>query len=69
MVEWGLTPMQALQAATSNAAELIGWSDRVGSLRSGKLADIVAVNAIGIEDLKAFETPAFVMKGGFVVGR
>ena len=43
MVELGLTPMQALQAGTVNAAELMGWSDRVGVIRKGKFADIVAV--------------------------
>jgi imidazolonepropionase-like amidohydrolase len=67
MTEWGLTPMQTLQAATINAADLIGWTDRVGSLSAGKFADIVAVRGLGIDDLGAFEQPAFVMKGGAVV--
>ncbi len=67
MTEWGLTPMQALQAATINAAELIGWSDRIGSLSDGKLADVVAIDGVGIDDLTAFEQVSFVMKGGVPV--
>ena len=67
MVEWGLTPMQAIQAATVNAADLLGWSDRVGSVQAGRFADIVAVNGDPLADIKQLENVSFVMKGGVVV--
>ncbi|HEY7480904.1 MAG TPA: amidohydrolase family protein [Gemmatimonadales bacterium] len=66
MVRYGMTPMQAIQSATSSAAELMGWQDRVGSLAPGKFADIIAVPGEGLGDLKNFEHVAFVMKGGTV---
>jgi imidazolonepropionase-like amidohydrolase len=66
MVRHGMTPMQAIQSATSSAAELMGWQDRVGSLAPGKFADIIAVPGEGLGDLKNFEHVAFVMKGGTV---
>ena len=43
MVKLGLTPLQAIQAATVNAADLLGWSDRVGAIEAGKFADLIAV--------------------------
>lgn len=64
MVRYGMTPMQALQAATLEAAKNIGWEDRVGSIVPGKLADLVAVKGDGLADVAAFESVAFVMKGG-----
>jgi imidazolonepropionase-like amidohydrolase len=67
MVEWGLTPMEAIQSATVNAAELLGWGDRLGSVAPGKLADIVAVSADPLADVAALESVGFVMKGGVVV--
>jgi imidazolonepropionase-like amidohydrolase len=66
MVRYGMTPIQAIQSATSSAAELMGWQDRVGSLTPGKFADIIAVPGDGLGDLKNFENVAFVMKGGTV---
>jgi imidazolonepropionase-like amidohydrolase len=66
MVRYGMTPMQAIQSATSSAAELMGWQDRVGSVTPGKFADIIAVSGDGLGDLKNFENVAFVMKGGTV---
>jgi len=66
MVQLGLTPVQALQAGTSNAAELMGWSDRVGVIRPGMFADIVAVRGDPISDIHALEHVQFVMKGGVV---
>jgi imidazolonepropionase-like amidohydrolase len=66
MVEWGLTPMQAIQTATVNAADLLGWSDRVGSIQAGRFADIVAVNGDPLADIKQLENVTFVMKGGVV---
>ena len=66
MVEFGLTPMQAIQTATVNAADLLGWSDRVGSVQAGRLADIVAVNGDPLTDIRLLENVSFVMKGGVV---
>ena len=67
MVRWGLTPMQALQSATVNAAELLGWQDRVGSISVGAFADIIAVKSDPLKDITVLETVDFVMKGGAVV--
>lgn len=66
MVEWGMSPMQALQAATTNAAALLGWTDRVGSIQSGRYADIVAVRGDPLRDITELERVVFVMKGGLV---
>ena len=66
MVEWGLTPMQAIQTATVNAADLLGWSDRVGSVQPGRFADLVAVAGDPLADVSTLEHVAFVMKGGVV---
>lgn len=66
MVEWGLTPMQAIQAATVNASDLLGWSDTLGSVSEGKFADIIAVKADPLEDISILENISFVMKGGTV---
>jgi imidazolonepropionase-like amidohydrolase len=64
MVKYGMTPEQALRAATVTAAELLGWSDRIGSLEAGKLADIVAVAGNPLDDVTRLEHVAFVMKSG-----
>ncbi len=66
MVEWGLTPMQAIQSATRNAADLLGRSKDVGSISIGRLADLVAVGGDPLKDLTEFERMRFVMKGGVV---
>jgi imidazolonepropionase-like amidohydrolase len=66
MVRYGMTPMQALHAATLSAAQLMGWEDRVGSLAVGKYADIVAVEGDVLSNLEALENVGFVMKGGVV---
>ena len=67
MVRWGLTPMQAIQAATVNAADLLGWADRVGAVEPGKFADVIAVAGDPLEDVTVLEHVRFVMKGGAVV--
>ena len=67
MVKLGMTPMQAIQAATLNAAELLGWSDRIGVIEAGRFADIIAVTADPISDVTTLEHVAFVMKGGQVI--
>ncbi|MGA8144354.1 MAG: amidohydrolase family protein [Candidatus Acidiferrales bacterium] len=67
MVKMGLPPLIAIQAATVNAADLLGWSDRVGTLEPGKFADIVAVSGDPIADVTTLERVRFVMKGGEVI--
>jgi imidazolonepropionase-like amidohydrolase len=69
MVKMGLTPLNAIQAATANAADLIGWSDRVGTLEPGKFADMVAVEGDPVADVSVLENVRFVMKGGQEVKR
>ncbi len=64
MVKYGMTPMQAIQAATSNAADLLGHSSEVGSLKPGKYADIVAVAGDPLSDIRLLEDVKFVMKDG-----
>jgi imidazolonepropionase-like amidohydrolase len=67
MVEMGLTPLQAIQAATVNAADLLGWSDKVGTLEPDKWADIVAVDGDPLRDMNTLTHVKFVMKGGQVI--
>ena len=67
LVEWGgMAPMQAIVAGTQNAAKLLGWDDRIGTLATGKLADIVAVRGDPLQDVRTMERPSFVMKNGVV---
>ena len=66
LVELGMTPMQAIQAATLVAAELLGQSDRLGSLQPGKYADLIAVQADPLKDITLLEKIPFVMKGGVI---
>jgi imidazolonepropionase-like amidohydrolase len=66
MVKYGMTPMQAIQAATSNAADLLGHSDLIGSIKPGKSADMVAVSGDPLKDIKLLENVEFVMKEGKV---
>jgi imidazolonepropionase-like amidohydrolase len=67
MVKLGLTPLQAIQAATVNDADLLGWSDKVGTIEPGKWADLVAVDGDPLADVTTLERVKFVMKGGEVV--
>jgi len=64
LVEAGMTPMQAIQAATRVNAELLGWQDRIGTVEPGKLADIIAVPGDPLRDLAVLEKVSFVMLGG-----
>jgi imidazolonepropionase-like amidohydrolase len=66
MVKYGMTPMAAVQAATINAADLLGWKDKVGSVKAGKFADIIAVSDDPMADVSALTKVKFVMKGGVV---
>ena len=68
MQEWlGMTPMEAIRSATSVAATLLGWEDRVGALVPGRFGDLVAVPGDPLKDLHLLESVPFVMKGGVVV--
>jgi imidazolonepropionase-like amidohydrolase len=66
MVKYGMTPMQAIQSATTNAADLLGKSNLLGSLQPGKYADIVAVSGNPLDDIRLLENVKFVMKEGKV---
>jgi imidazolonepropionase-like amidohydrolase len=66
MVKYGMTPMQAIQAATSNAADLLGHSTELGSIKPGKYADMVAVSGDPLTNIRLLENIPFVMKDGKV---
>jgi imidazolonepropionase-like amidohydrolase len=67
MVEWGMKPLDAIQAATVNAADLLGWADRIGALETGHYADLIGVSGDPASDVRVLESIKFVMKGGTVV--
>ncbi len=67
LVRMGMTPLAAIQTSTVNAADLLGWSDRVGTLEPGKYADLIAVEGDPLADVRVLEDVKFVMKGGAVV--
>jgi imidazolonepropionase-like amidohydrolase len=67
MVRLGLTPLQAIQASTINAADLLGWTGKVGTLEPGAWADVIAVDGDPVKDVTTLERVKFVMKGGEVV--
>ncbi len=69
LVRGGLSPLAAVQAATINAAELLGFADRLGAIEPGKLADLVAVAGDPLADIGAMSRVVFVMKDGVVVRR
>jgi imidazolonepropionase-like amidohydrolase len=62
----GMTPIEAIQTATVNAADLMGWTDRAGSLDVGKWADVIAVDGDPLKDVKLLQDVKFVMKAGVV---
>jgi imidazolonepropionase-like amidohydrolase len=64
LVKYGMTPIQAIQAATSAAADLLGHSDEIGSIKSGRFADIIAVSGDPLQDISVLEHVRFVMKDG-----
>jgi imidazolonepropionase-like amidohydrolase len=64
MVQRGMTPMAAIQSATSVAARYLGWEDRVGSLAPGRYGDLIAVKGDPLEDIRRLEDVAVVIKGG-----
>jgi len=65
--ELGLTPLEAIRAATINAADLMGWQDRVGAIEPGKFADLIAVDGNPLVDIGVLQNVKFVMKGGAVI--
>ena len=65
-VDYGMTPMQAIRSGTSLGAEMLGWSDRLGTIEAGKLADLVAVSGDPLTDIGELEHVRFVMKEGVV---
>lgn len=67
MVRYGLTPMQAIQSATLNSAQLLGMEQDMGSVGAGKLADLVAVQGDPLQNIESLRSVAAVMKGGRVV--
>jgi imidazolonepropionase-like amidohydrolase len=66
LVANGMTPLQALHAATRDAADLLGASDQVGSVQPGRFADLVATSANPLDDPSQLAHVSFVMKGGVV---
>ncbi len=66
MVKYGMTPMQAIQSATTNAADLLGHSNEIGSIKPGKYADLIAVGGDPLKDINILESVEFVMKEGKV---
>ena len=66
-VQLGMTPLGAIQSATINDADLLGWKDKIGALEAGKWADIIAVEGDPLHDITVLQRVKFVMKGGQVV--
>ena len=64
--DYGMTPLAALQSGTLNGADLMGWTDRAGSLDPGKWADIIAVEGDPLQDIRILQHVPFVMKSGVV---
>ena len=67
MVEWGMTPMQAIRAATVSAGEALGRSKDVGAIAVGRYGDLIAVAGDPLSDVSLLEKVGFVMKGGVVI--
>jgi imidazolonepropionase-like amidohydrolase len=66
MVKYGMSPLAAIQAGTLNGAKLLGWQDKIGALKPGYQADIVAVPGNPLENIDALEKVSFVMKAGVI---
>jgi imidazolonepropionase-like amidohydrolase len=66
LVKLGMTPIQAIRTATVNASKLLGWEDKVGSIETGKFADMIAVDGDPLKDVTELERVKWVMKGGVV---
>jgi imidazolonepropionase-like amidohydrolase len=66
MVKLGMTPLAAIQSATINAADLLGWGDKVGAIEPGHYADLIAIEGDPVANVRLLENVKFVMKGGLV---
>ena len=64
--QFGMSPLQAIQTGTINAADLMGWTDRIGTIEPGKWADIIAIDGDPLKDVKLLQHVSFVMKSGIV---
>jgi imidazolonepropionase-like amidohydrolase len=64
--QFGMTPLQGIQTGTLNAADLMGWTDKVGSIEPGKWADVIAVSSDPLKDVRVLQHVGFVMKSGIV---
>ena len=62
-----MPPLEVLRTATINSAALLGWGDRIGTIETGKLADIIAVDGDPLKDVKDLQRVQFVMKGGDII--
>jgi imidazolonepropionase-like amidohydrolase len=69
MTKYGMTPLAAVQAGTVNGAKLLGWQGKIGALKAGYFADIVAVPGDPLQAIGVLQKVAFVMKGGVVYRR
>ena len=67
MTRYGMSPLDAIHSATINAADLMGWSDQIGAIEPGKFADIIAVDANPLDDIRQLEHVKFVMKDGQII--
>jgi imidazolonepropionase-like amidohydrolase len=67
MSKLGLSPLEAIRAATTNATDLMGWQDKLGLIEAGHYADVIAVSGDPLGDISELERVKFVMKGGAVV--
>ena len=66
MVQYGMKPLEALQAGLRNGAKLLGWPKEIGTLKAGYFADVIAVPGNPLEDIGVLTQVAFVMKGGVI---
>jgi imidazolonepropionase-like amidohydrolase len=64
--EYGMSPLAGIQTGTINAADLMGWTDRIGTIEPGKWADIIAIDGDPLKDVKILQHVNFVMKSGVV---
>jgi len=64
--QYGMSPLAGIQTGTVNAADLMGWTDRTGTLEAGKWADIIAVDGDPLKDVRILQHVSFVMKSGVV---
>jgi imidazolonepropionase-like amidohydrolase len=69
MVKYGMSPLSAIQSGTVNGAKLLGWQDKIGVLKPGYAADVVAVPGNPLDDITTLQKVSFVMKNGAIYRR